>query len=595
MNNPLPFFNWSLRAALESEPDSIKRARVRIIFTILLFSLAKSAIVIFFGSMAGQSPQVVRAVIAFIIYVVLLKMLLYRPSLTKSLAHIMILIGILIIWTNIFLYAHKVNLLTVQFVFMLMLSSFYVLGSWLSITYSIIGALPIVVLMVFKGNLDLGVVSSAQEFASPGYEIIVVLNFISIIISHYLFFDALNDHIAEKEKLNAQLQLAIADANKLAVSKSNFLSTMSHELRTPLNSVVGISELLLKENPEERQKENLKLLQFSAIDLLGLVNNVLDFNKMDSGNQALHPVAFNLSEFVASLCSVLKVKAQNKGLSFVVDIDKKLLPLIVVSDPTRLSQVLNNLVGNAIKFTDQGEIFIQLTAEKHTEHSVDVLFSITDTGIGIHPGDHESIFDLFSQAETQEMYKYGGTGLGLAIVKRVLADFESSINLESTAGEGSKFFFAISFDLGKSEPVNVKQVSACKVDLSGLKILIAEDNDITRLVLKKQLQNLNVQGVIVKNGVEAFELVRSEPFDAVFMDLHMPEMDGYEAIEKIRALKDPVLAGTYLVAFTASVVEQDKINETGFNSFLYKPFNIQELEEKLAEVADVKLSLANHN
>jgi signal transduction histidine kinase len=282
MDKPLSFFNWSLKKVQSTEPDSFARARVRIIYAILLFSILKTFVVIGFGGAAGQWLQVTRAVIACVIYVVLVKVLLYKPVYLKGLTHVMILVGVLVVWTNIFVYAHKINLVTVQFVYMIALSSFFVLGSRYGIFYAVAGILPVVLFLFFHGNAGIYAPGSPQEFVSPGFEIIVILNFISLVVSHYLFFEAINVNIGEKEKLNRKLQSSIAEANELAESKSNFLSTMSHELRTPLNSVVGISELLLEDKPEERQKENLTILQFSALDLLSLINNILDFNKIDS-------------------------------------------------------------------------------------------------------------------------------------------------------------------------------------------------------------------------------------------------------------------------------------------------------------------------
>ena len=585
MNNPLPFFNWSLRKALESEPDSIVRARIRIIFTVLLFSLLKAVVVIIFGSAAGQTSHVIRGVIVFCIYIGLVKILLHKPTRIIQVSHVMIVIGILVIWSNVFVYTHKINLLTVQFMFMLMLSSFYILGRGLGIAYSIIGVLPAAIYIVSKGKIDLSYVYAGQELASPGYELIVLLNFVSIITSHYLFFDALRVHIIEKERLNQQLQVAIAEANKLAESRANFLSTMSHELRTPLNSVVGITELLLADKPEERQKENLNLLQFSAIDLLSLINNVLDFNKMNSDRQALEMAPFNLGEFIQNISSVLRVKAMSKGLELVTDIDKELEGIIIVSDPTRLSQVMYNLIGNAIKFTEEGSITIKLSITERTEQNVNILFSITDTGIGIHSDNHETVFELFTQAEAHIMHKYGGTGLGLAIVKKVLALFGSTIKLESSSGNGSMFSFAISFALSAAQGERKETAAINGANFSHLKVLVAEDNDIVRLVLKKQLGVMNIHAVVVQNGKEAYEACVDQHFHGILMDLQMPEMDGYEAIKLIRALPDTAKANMYIVAFTASITEQEKILESGFNTFLYKPINIGELQSKLAEMA----------
>ncbi|MES2704523.1 MAG: ATP-binding protein [Bacteroidota bacterium] len=582
MDKQLPVFNWSLRKAQNTEPDSFIRARIRIVYTILLFALAKALVIIGFGAAQVQGQLMARAVGALVIYSVLLKLLLYRPSLVKKIAHFMIVLGVVLVCTNVFVFTSKVNLLTIQFVFMVAVSSFYILGNRLGILYSVAAILPVVLSTFVKGNGDFNT-GPSNELGSPGYEVMVVLNFISIIVAHYLFFSAFNANIREKEKLNAQLQTAIADANALAVSKSNFLSTMSHELRTPLNSVIGVAELLIDDKPEERQLEYLKVLQFSALDLLSLINNVLDFNKLDSDKSALETLPVPLAELMRNLCSGLRLKATAKDLGLVLDIDPHLQAISVISDPTRLSQVIYNLVGNAIKFTEKGSVTLQLSLAKRTENEATVLFSVADTGIGIHPGKHEAIFELFSQAEAHTTREYGGTGLGLAIVKQILALFDSRIQLESSVGSGSRFFFTVDFPVVRNELA--VPVVAPGIGISHLKILVAEDNEINRLVISKQMGRLNLQPVIVENGRDAYEALIAGQFDVVFMDLHMPVLDGRKTLQQIRALPDPAKANVHVVAFTASVSEQQQPVYSGFDDFLYKPLNLEELKSKLERIA----------
>lgn len=585
MEKPLSIFNWSLKKALDTEPDNFIRARIRIIYTILVFSILKIIFVTAISIANEQWLQVMRAVAAFVFGISLIKFLLYKPARLNLITHVILQIGILIVWSNLFIYTHKINLPTIQFVFMIILSSFYTLGSVSGIIYSSICILPIVLFLSFHGNTAMYFTSGNHELASPGFEIIVVLNFITITVAHYLFYKAYHVNIAEKENLNGQLQLSIAEANKLAASRADFLSTMSHELRTPLNSVIGITELLLEDKPEERQKENLKILQLSTLDLLALINNVLDFNKVESGKPELEKISFHLDEFMRQICSVLRVKADDKKIDFILDIDEQLKDAIVISDPTRLSQLVYNLAGNAIKFTDKGSVTVRLDIVGSTAHSVDVLFSITDTGIGIHPDKHEKIFELFTQAEVHTTRKYGGTGLGLAIVKQVAALFDTAIQLESTPGEGSRFFFTVT--LATAEKVKETSIPELigKPDLGHLKILIAEDNEVNRLIMKKQLGNLDITNAhIVENGRQAYDAYLSGQYDAIFMDLHMPVMDGYATTRLIRTLTDKTKAGIYIVAFTASVTEQQQILNSGFDDFLYKPVSMNDLREKLEKI-----------
>lgn len=584
MGKQLSIFNWSLKKALETEPDSFIKARVRIIYTILFFSLIKAATVIVIGSAHDQWLQVVRAGVAAVIYIALFKVLLSAPARLKQLAHILLSVGVLIIWTNIFIYAHRVNLVSVQFVFMVVLSSFYTLGSVWGIGYSIVGMLPVLLFLLFKGNVDMSFSGASQELASPGYEIIVVLNFVSMVVAHYLFFEAFSVNIAEKEKLNQKLLVSVAEAQELAASKSNFLSTISHELRTPLNSVIGMAELLIDDKPEKRQEENLKVLQFSALDLLSLINNVLDFNKIDSDKMVLEATPFCLAEFMQNISAGLGIKAREKLLDFALEVDPLLEEVNIVSDPTRLSQLIYNLVSNAIKFTDKGGVTIKLEYVSSKPGTVEVLFSVTDTGIGIHPDRHDKIFDLFTQAESSTTRKYGGTGLGLAIVKQLLGLFNSEIRLESSPHIGSKFFFTIPFTTTTEVLGVAKPASADKADLSHMKVLIAEDYAFNRLIMKMQLDKLNLTYDLVENGLQAYEACMSGRYDAILMDLHMPELDGYEATKQIRAHADPAKSKMPIIAFTASVNEQQKIFDAGFNDYLYKPVNLNDLRDKLEKV-----------
>jgi signal transduction histidine kinase/CheY-like chemotaxis protein len=533
---------------------------------------------------ANQPAQIVRVVVSSTVYTILLLLLLKNPSRLKVLAHIMLMMGVALILSSVFLYAKQINLVALQFLFMIVMGAFYMLGSRVGIVYSIIGTLPIAILLATGG--DIGVSTNGttfQQMPSPAFEILAVMNFITIIICQYMFFEAFMQNIREKEGLNKQLLESTNQAQQLAATKSNFLSTMSHELRTPLNSVIGITELLIEDKPEERQKENLHILQHSANDLLALINNVLDFSKIDSDKMVLEKVPFRLSEFMQNICTSLRVKANSKQLNFVLDTDPQLERVWISSDSTRLSQLIYNLVGNAIKFTEQGSITVKLQCLKTDDNQTEVLFSITDTGIGIHADKHEAIFESFTQAESHTTRKYGGTGLGLTIVKQILLLFGSKLQLDSSPGNGSKFSFTIQF--ATVQQVQKAEVAAAQQDYSHLRILIAEDNDVNRLLMKKQLEKLNVNAMLVENGQLAYEAVLNNEFDAILMDLHMPVLNGYEAVNKIRSLEDRAKANTYIIAFTASVTEQQEIFNSGFNDFLYKPVNMTELNNKLDNIA----------
>ncbi|WP_276131889.1 ATP-binding protein [Polluticoccus soli] len=583
MQRPLSFFNWSLRKALDAEPDNFAKARIKIIFTVLLFTLAKILVAGITALVAGQTMQTTRAAITLVVYVALVKLLLGMPTRMKAVAQVMLIAGTATIWVNVFVFTHAINLVTLQFIFMIILSGYYMLGSTWGIIYSFLGVAPVMMVLTLGDKLDIYTANAPQQIASPGFEIVVVLNFVTIIVAHYLFFKAFRSSLREKEELNDQLHVSVEEANQLAISRSNFLSTISHELRTPLNAVIGTSELLMDDKPEDRQRENLKILHSSALDLLALINNVLDFNKIDSDKLELEKVPVRLDEFVQNVCAGLKIRATAKSLRFDLVIDNCVQKLFVSTDPTRLSQVLYNLIGNAIKFTEQGGITVHLDCTQETDDSIGVLFSITDTGIGIHPDKHAAIFDVFAQAESHVTRKYGGTGLGLPIVKQLLPIFDSKIELESTPGKGSRFFFTINFT--KAQAPVIEQNATEAVNLSKLNILVAEDNEVNRVIIRKQLSTLNVTPVIVENGVLAYNAWLSGQFDAILLDLHMPEADGYDTIKRIRAYSESAKANTHAIAFTASINEKEQILDAGFNDFLYKPANIKHLREKLEELA----------
>jgi len=583
MHKILTYITKPATNALRNETDNYQRSRVIICYTILLFSIVKGMLVLLTSLPSHQPAQIVRAGIATAVYAVLLWLLLKDTSKLKVLAHSMLMMGIAIVLSSLFLYARQINLVAVQFLFMVVMGAFYMLGSRWGIIYSIIGTIPIALFLATGGSgIDVNA-ADFQRIPSPGFEILVVLNFATIIICQYMFFEAFMQNIKEKEALNNKLQVSMLEAQKLAATKSSFLSTMSHELRTPLNSVIGITEMLIDDKPEERQQENLRILQHSANDLLSLINNVLDYSKIDSDKMVLEKVSFRLSEFMQNICTGMRVKATSKKLDFVLETDPQLDKLWVSSDPTRLSQLMYNLGGNAIKFTEHGSITVRLQCLSISDDKATVQFSITDTGIGIHPDKHEAIFESFTQAESHTTRKYGGTGLGLAIVKQILSLFGSELHLESSPGNGSKFSFTIPFTI-VAQTQKATDTDTPQTDYSHLRILVAEDNDVNRLLMRKQLEKLNIQATLVENGQLAFEACVNNDYDAILMDLHMPVLNGYEAVQKIRTLEDNHKANTYIIAFTASVTEQQEIFSSGFNDFLYKPVNMTELHNKLDNI-----------
>jgi signal transduction histidine kinase/CheY-like chemotaxis protein len=422
----------------------------------------------------------------------------------------------------------------------------------------------------------------SQELPSPGFEVVVLMNFVTIVLIHYLFYRAFRDNVNEKEILNKQLLATISETKALADSRSIFLSTMSHELRTPLNAVIGMTNLI-KDTATEEQTENLDILEFSAVSLLTLVNDILDYNKSENDKIELEAIPVNLAGLLHKVCSGLQQKAAEKGFNLLLEVDDKLKEQWLIADPTRLTQIIYNLVGNAIKFTEQGKVNIKVLAIQEDGERMMVHFSVADTGIGIPYHRQEAIFEPFTQASADTTRYYGGTGLGLAIVKRLLKLFNSTIELESKQGEGSVFSFDIQFNLYKGNMNPNSILTGMNSSFHNLNILIAEDNPINALLLVKLLTKWNAKVVVTNNGQEAIDNFLNNAFDVILMDLHMPVMDGYQATLFIRSLSDPIKAGIPIIALTASVSHNihGKIKEAGIHDYLSKPFQPALLYQKL--------------
>lgn len=579
------FFNWSLKNLLSTIPDPLEQSRVKILYTFLILSILKVLIVIPLAYHSKQLPQLKIALILLFAYTFLTKLLLSHKRYAVLISHFMILMGLMIVIFVLFGFAKTINIMAMQFMFMMILSGFYLLNRGFGVFYSILAIIPVILFMIINGDLQ-NLHNTTEGLDSPAYEIMVFLNFVTMILGHYLFHQALSRNVKEKELLNEKLQIAVKEANIAAQSKSDFLSTMSHELRTPLNSVIGMAELLSDELTSPEQEENLKILNFSAASLHTLINDILDFNKLGSEKLYLESIGVNLHSLIHNICSGLRIQAKEKGLQLLLEIDEEIEQIPISTDPTRISQILFNLTGNAIKFTSSGSVKIQVKILDKDADKISVRFSIIDTGIGINAEKMEAIFEPFTQASTSTTRNYGGTGLGLAIVKRLLTLFESSVHLESEEGKGSKFWFDISFNRNNqaldSDSTGKEQI----FDLNGLRVLVVEDNPVNSLLLKKIFQKWSNIPDFARDGYEALVKVSANNYDLILMDIHMPLLDGYETTMKLRELLDKEKSTVPIIALTASVSSNlsDKIREAGMNDYLSKPYNSKELYSKLREI-----------
>jgi signal transduction histidine kinase/CheY-like chemotaxis protein len=368
---------------------------------------------------------------------------------------------------------------------------------------------------------------------------------------------------------------AIRDAEKASEAKSEFLSVMSHEIRTPLNAVVGMSNLL---DVKGEQQENVNTLKHAAQNLLLLVNDILDYSKIEAGKVEFEEVDTNLYDLMERLRLIYDAKAVADNLELTLDIEND-VPQYVVCDPTRITQVLSNLVGNGLKFTHQGTVKMRLSVKELNKADATILFEVMDTGIGIDKEKQAMIFETFSQAASSTTRNYGGTGLGLSITKRLLELQGTELHLESTPGEGSNFYFYLTLKLAEGEENSrAKEKPWGEWDrLAGKRILLVEDNPVNIVVAKKFLERWQVDVEVVMSGEEAMEITIDH--DLILMDLQLPDMDGYAISKKLRELGITIP----ILAFTASALlnVREKISESGMNDYIMKPFDPADLYRKI--------------
>ncbi len=385
-----------------------------------------------------------------------------------------------------------------------------------------------------------------------------------------MFTRDVTQSLHEKEELRKAKQ----EADRAAKAKEDFLATMSHEIRTPLNAIIGISHILQMENPRPDQEEHIKLLRFSGENLLSLINDILDISKINSGKIELSFGRFDLKYLIENIRNSLAYKAKEKMVNLVVNYDEN-LPNTFIGDVTRIAQVMNNLVGNAIKFTSNGEVVISVELMDQSVKMAKIRLGVKDDGIGIAPEKQDKIFNSFEQAEDGTTRRFGGTGLGLFITKKLIELMGSEIRLESTPGVGSTFSVELDLPYDNGERTEVRyDTKHMDVERMGLHLLVAEDNAANQLIVMKFLNKVNITYDVVSDGTEALNLIQSKEYDMVFMDLQMPVMDGFEATRAIRKLPDQYFQNVPIVALTADAfMDIKKQTQTiGMSDYMSKPF-----------------------
>lgn len=387
------------------------------------------------------------------------------------------------------------------------------------------------------------------------------------------------------QKKNSELTLAKENAEKASMAKAQFLSTITHELRTPLYAVTGLTHLLLEESPTESQKEHLNSLKFSGEYLLSLINNILDLNKLEANKVEIVESNFNLEKRITDVMIALKNSADEKKTKIHFDFDKA-IPKKLIGDPLKISQILINLIGNSIKFTENGDIWISVKKSKVEGKNVYLDFEIKDNGEGIGKEKQKAIFENFTQGSTQINRKFGGTGLGLSIVKNLLSLLGSEIELESELEQGSRFFFELKFGVPEGEIVE-SQPTTPQIDESKLtndimenkRILVVEDNKINQMITRKILEKNKVICDVADNGTVAIEKVQKNDFDLILMDIHMPGISGIEATVEIRKFDSEIP----IIALTAVTLDEnlDEFYLNGFNDIIPKPYKTEEFFHKI--------------
>ena len=376
-----------------------------------------------------------------------------------------------------------------------------------------------------------------------------------------------------------QFKKVAESALEVAKNKSEFMANMSHELRTPLNGIIGLSDSLLDSLKGTEERETAKIIQESGQLLLQLINNILDFSKLEADKVVLENIPFSIKKLVNSVQSTLMEVARRKGIDLNVHIDENLREYCL-GDRVRLTQVLFNLVGNAIKFTERGSVNIELKEVMSTSQSQEICFLIKDTGIGMNKEVKEKLFEAFSQADSSINRKFGGTGLGLSISKKIVELYDSQIEIESVEGEGSVFYFKIKLDYAPEQVIFAQKTQQADIDISNinLNILVAEDNKVNQLVANKIFSKLGFNIDIADNGEEAYEMAMKNKYDLIFMDLQMPILSGIEATEKILAEFD-FFDAPLIIAMTANSEEEDRkaCYDCGMSDFLTKPIDIKNL------------------